>query len=196
MFDFKFNFLIINASKEYMAKDEEIIAKIKSGRDKDETFTLLMNKYKERIYWHIRRLVVSNEDAEDILQETFVKVYFNMDKFKGNSSIYTWLYTIATNECGQLFRKRKIITSSYDDSSQVLLENLSSEPSLSGDEVLVDFQKAILSLPEKQRLVFNLRYYDELSYHEISEITGQSESTLKTNYHYAEKKVKEYMLNL
>lgn len=179
-----------------MAKEEEIVANIRDGKDKDKTFTLLMNMYKERIYWHIRRLVVSKEDAEDVLQETFVKVYFNMDKFKGHSSIYTWIYTIATNECGQLFRKRKIITSSYDDSSQILLDSLASEPSVSGDELTINFQKAILSLPEKQRLVFNLRYYDELSYHEISEITGQSESTLKTNYHYAEKKVKEFMLNI
>lgn len=174
-----------------MANEEQIISLI--AKDKDKGFELMMNTYRDRIYWYIRRTLVSKEDAEDVFQETFIKAYRFIDKFKRNSSIYTWLYTIAVNECKQLFRSRKLITTSYDSTPAVLTDKLAEE-SVEGDKLLVSFQKAILSLPEKQREVFSLRYYDELSYKEIAEITGNSEGTLKTNYHYAVARIKAIMV--
>lgn len=174
--------------------DEEILSLIAEKRNKEKGFTLLMEKYRERIYWHIRRTVVSREDAEDLLQETFLNAFRSMEGFRGGSSLYTWLYRIATNECNRLFRDRKLITTSYDHSSEVLIEKLKEELTMGSDEILVRFQEAILQLPEKQRVVFNLRYYDELSYQEIAQITDTSVGALKTNYHYASEKIKEYML--
>lgn len=173
-----------------MVSDNEILTLIGESKNRDKGFILLMEKYRERIYWHIRRVVVSKEDAEDILQEVFINVHRHVANFKGCSSLYTWLYRIATNECSRLFRERKMVTSSSD----ILINTLREEVPFDCDEVLIRFQEAILMLPEKQRIVFNLRYYDELSYKEIAEITNSSEASLKTNYHYASEKIKEYML--
>jgi RNA polymerase sigma-70 factor, ECF subfamily len=174
--------------------DEEILSMFSKQATKSQSFTLLMNKHKERIYWHIRRLVVSHEDAQDILQETFINVYNNLEKFTGNSKLYTWLYRIATNECIRLFRNRQKFTLSYDVISEDLMNKLYDTDTEESDKILLRFQEAILSLPEKQRLVFNLRYYDELPYEEISQILDSPVGTLKTNYHYASSKVKEFMI--
>lgn len=177
-----------------MIEDKDLLILFRDDKTKDKGFTLLMNKYKQRIYWHIRRIVVSKEDTEDILQETFINAYRYLGSFKNESSIYTWLYRVATNECSKMFRNRKMLTSSYDAIGDTLINKLYQETDIDSDEILLKFQEAILRLSEKQRLVFNLRYYDELSYQEIADITGQSVATLKTNYHYASEKVKEYML--
>ncbi len=174
--------------------DEEILSMFNKQATKSQSFTLLMNKHKERIYWHIRRLVVSHEDSEDILQETFINVYNNLEKFTGNSKLYTWLYRIATNECIRLFRNRKKFVLSYDAISEDLVNKLHDTDTQDSDKILVTFQEAILSLPEKQRLVFNLRYYDELPYEEISQILDSPVGTLKTNYHFASSKVKKFMI--
>lgn len=174
--------------------DEEILSMFRDQGTKSKAFTLLMDRYKERIYWHIRRLVVSHEDAQDVLQETFIKIYHNLNDFAGNSKLYTWLYRIATNECLQLFRNRQKFLSSYDEISEKMINTLHDTSMEDSDKVLVKFQEAILKLPEKQRLVFNLRYYDELSYEEISQILDCSVATLKTNYHYASSKIKELMI--
>lgn len=175
--------------------DEEILSVFREQGTKSKGFTLFMNKYKERIYWHIRRLVVSHEDAQDILQETFINVYNNLDGFAGNSKLYTWVYRIATNECLRLFRNRQKFISSYDAISEDLINKLHNIDTEDSDSILVRFQEAILSLPEKQRLVFNLRYYDELSYEEISQVLDSSVATLKTNYHYASNKIKALMIH-
>lgn len=174
--------------------DQEILSLIAEKKNKERGFTLLMEKYRERIYWHIRRTVVSKEDAEDVLQETFINVFRYVEGFKGGSTLYTWLYRIATNECSRLFRDRKLITTSYDNSGEVLIGKLKEEVEIGSDEILVKFQEAILLLPQKQRVVFNLRYYDELSCEEIAQITDTTVGALKTNYHYASEKIKEYML--
>ena len=150
---------------------------------------LLMDAYQERLYWHIRRLVVSHDDAQDLLQETFLKVYRSWDSFKGNSSLFSWLYRIATNvvlsslrskhpEGTQLDEVRGMAADSYFEFS---------------DEEAVALQRAIHSLPPKQQAVFNMRYYDELSYEEMAHATGKSTGTLKANYHYAYTKIKKYM---
>jgi RNA polymerase sigma-70 factor (ECF subfamily) len=122
-------------------------------------------------------------------------VYNNLNSFAGESKLYTWLYRVATNECIKLFRNRKKFLLSYDELSEKLVNKLHDNGTVESDKILVRFQEAILRLPEKQRLVFNLRYYDDLSYEEISQILDSSVSTLKTNYHYASSKIKEFMIN-
>ena len=169
-----------------------MIAQLKSNAV--EAFDLLIEQYGDRLYWHIRRIVVQHEEAEDVLQETFTRAYLSISGFRGEteSSLTAWLYRIATTLSINVLRKRKKgIFSSLDSVRGDLLATFEHEVEPSADEIIVRLQKAILALPTKQRLVFNMRYYDELSFEEISQITGQSVSTLKTNYHYAVQKIKK-----
>ena len=175
-----------------MEKTAELIAQLKSNAV--EAFDQLIEQYGDRLYWHIRRVVVSHEDAEDVLQETYVRAYTSIADFRGEteSSLIAWLYKIATNIAITALRKRKSWAfASLDSVRANLLATFEQEVEPSADEIVVRLQKAILALPTKQRLVFNMRYYDELSFEQISKATGQSVSTLKTNYHYAVKKIKE-----
>lgn len=170
----------------------ELIAQLRSNAV--EAFDRLIEQYGDRLYWHIRRVVVNHEDAEDVLQETFAKAYTSIADFRGDSesSLTAWLYRIATNIAINVLRRRKKWAfSSLDSVRGDLLATFEHEIDPSADEIVVRLQKAILALPTKQRLVFNMRYYDELSFEQISQATGDSVSTLKTNYHYAVKKVKE-----
>ena len=173
-------------------KTTELIAQLRSNAV--EAFDRLIEQYGDRLYWHIRRVVVNHEDAEDVLQETFAKAYTSIADFRGDSesSLIAWLYRIATNVAINVLRRRKKWAfSSLDSVRGDLLATFEHEIDPSADEIVVRLQKAILALPTKQRLVFNMRYYDELSFEQISQATGDSVSTLKTNYHYAVKKVKE-----
>jgi RNA polymerase sigma-70 factor (ECF subfamily) len=175
-----------------MKNGESIIAQLRSNSV--EAFDRLIEQYGDRLYWHIRRVVVQHEDAEDVLQETFARAYTSIDSFRGEteSSLTAWLYKIATNMAIVALQKRKRWAfSSLDSVRGSLLATFEQEMDPSADEIVVKLQKAILALPTKQRLVFNMRYYDELSFEQISQATGQSVSTLKTNYHYAVKKIKE-----
>ena len=174
-------------------KDKELIELFK--HDKDKGLQAIMNHYQQPVYWHIRRLVVSHEDAQDVFQEVFINVYKYLHKFKGESKLYTWLYRIATNECLRFFESKKKQLATTDNLESYFTNKLSSYDSDSADEILIKFQKAIMTLPEKQRIAFNLRYYDELSYDEISEITNSTVQTLKANYHFAKEKIKAYMIN-
>jgi RNA polymerase sigma-70 factor (ECF subfamily) len=170
----------------------ELIAQLRSNAV--EAFDRLIEQYGDRLYWHIRRVVVSHEEAEDVLQETFAKAYTSIADFRGDteSSLTAWLYRIATNiSIGALRKRKRWAFSSLDSLRGDLLATFEHEVEPSSDEILVRLQKAILALPTKQRLVFNMRYYDELSFEQISQATGQSVSTLKTNYHYAVQKIKE-----
>ncbi len=173
--------------------DADIFSMLNAPETREKGFLLLVNTYKEPIYWHIRRLVVSHDDAEDILQETFIKVYRFAGSYKGDSRLYTWLYRIATNECLQFFRQSKKWNSNSGRRNEMLVGEMAGHDGHSGDTILVKFQEAILHLPEKQRLVFNLRYYDELSYEDISQILNSSVNTLKTNYHYARERIEQYL---
>jgi len=175
--------------------DEYLLSLIKNPTSKDKGFLQLMDAYKRPLYWHIRRLVVSHEDAEDILQETFINVYRFADSFKGESRIFTWLYRIATNECTKHFRKNKNWLKNAELITDQIIGDLSGSDSENSEAMLVKFQQAILKLPEKQRMVFNLRYYDELSYEEIGQILNSSVNALKTNYHYASEKIKQYLID-
>lgn len=169
----------------------ELLAQLRSNTM--EAFDMLVEHYGDRLYWHIRRIVVEHEEAEDLLQETFVRAYTSFADFRGDDerSLTAWLYRIATNlSIRALQRRRRWLFSSIDSVKGELLVAFEREVSSSADEILVRLQRVILALPTKQRLVFNMRYYDNLSFKQISEITGDSEATLKTNYHYATKRIK------
>ena len=157
-------------------------------------FEDLVSTYKERLYWHIRRMVISHQDTDDVLQNTFIKVYKNLNTFKGDSSIYTWLYRIATNESLTFINKRartlKISNESLKDS---LVTNLQSDPYFDGDAAQLKLQEAIATLPPKQKQVFIMKYYDELQYNEMSTILETSEGALKASYHHAVRKITEYV---
>lgn len=165
--------------------------------DMKRGFKLLMDSFQEPVYGYVRRLLVSHEDAQDALQETFVRVYKNWSQFRGDSSLSTWIYKIATNESLRILeaRKRQACLTEEEAQEELMGKLMASEYVDYEDGMVVKFQTAVLALPEKQRLVFNLRYYDELSYEEIAKILNSKVDTLKVNYHYAKEKIKEYILN-
>lgn len=171
--------------------EDKIIPLLKAEHTRDDGFTMLMRKYQKRIYLHARRLLVSHENAEDAVQETFINAYRYLHKFNHESSLYTWLYRIATNECIRIMKKQKNVFE-HSDKIELLFDNQTSDDwSLTADEIQVKFQKAILKLPEKQRIVFNLRYFDEMEYEQMGQVLNTSVGSLKTSYHYACEKIKE-----
>lgn len=162
----------------------------------DRGFRMLVDSFQKPVYWHIRRLVVSHEDAEDIIQEVFIRIFRHLKQFREESSLATWIYKIATNESLRFLKNRRTEMVSAEEIQEGLLEKLKTSDYIDYDnELAVKFQTAVLKLPEKQRVVFNLRYYDELDYEAISQITGDRVETLKVNYHYAKEKIKEYIVN-
>lgn len=160
---------------------------------REEGFRRLMKEYGDKLYWHIRRIVVGHDDAEDVLQETCIKIFTNIDSFKGEGKLSTWMYSIATREALQALRKQTSLFQSIDALGPVLTGKLQAETQLDANATEVLFQTALLTLPTQQRLAFNMRYYDELSYEEIARITGKNVSTLKVNYHLAAEKIKKYL---
>lgn len=160
---------------------------------REEGFRMLMKEYGHALYWHIRRIVVGHDDAEDVLQETCIKVLNSIHTYRGEGSLATWLYRIATNEALQHLRRQTRLFQNIDSLSDTLVEKLQAETPLDGNELEIMLQKALLTLPTQQRIAFNLRYYDELSYEDIASITGKTVQALKTNYHYATKKIKNYI---
>lgn len=176
--------------------DKEILEKFKDASTKEHAFTLLVKKYQERLYWHIRRMVVDHEDANDVLQNSFIKIWKGIENFREESQLYTWLYRIASNESITFINsKKKKMAISADSVSNFLSEKLTTGNHFSGDEIQHKLQKAILELPDRQREVFNLRYYDEMPYEEMAEVLQTSVGALKASYHHAAKKVEEYLLN-
>ncbi|MBR5102869.1 MAG: RNA polymerase sigma factor [Muribaculaceae bacterium] len=159
---------------------------------RNEAFELLMRQFGRQLYWHIRRIVVSHGDAEDALQETCIKILNGIEKFRGGD-IKAWVYRIATNEALQQLRRQTRLFQSIDSLNDTLIEKLEAETHIDTKAIEVTFQKALLTLPTQQRIAFNMRYYDELSYEQIAQITGKSVATLKTNYHYATEKIKNYI---
>lgn len=171
-------------------EDQELLVKIRDPETKNYGFNLLIRAYQERIYWHIRKMVIDHDDSDDLVQEVFIKVWKNLDKFREDSRLYTWIYRIATNEClNFLNKKRKRFFIPIHDVAQELSNKLDSGQHISGDEIQMKLQKALLKLPDKQRLVFNMKYFDEMKFNEISEITGTSVGALKASYHLAVKKI-------
>ena len=184
-----------SSEKESMINENKIRETCASNRERG--FKMLMDSFQVPIYNYIRRLVVSHEDAEDVLQEVFIRIFRHIDQFREESSLSTWIYRIATNESLRLLNSRKRReTVSTEDIQENLISSLKASDYVDYEnELAVKFQEAILRLPEKQRLIFNLRYYDELDYEEIAHILDGKADTLKVNYHYAKEKIKEYILN-
>lgn len=177
-------------------EDSEILEKFSNKETRNEGFNLLLQKYQQKIYWHIRRLVIDHDDTDDLVQEVFVKVWKNLDKFRSDSKLYTWIYRIATNESITFLNKKKQRNNTpLDEVSEELAESLVASSYFNGDKIQMKLQQALLSLPEKQRLIFNMKYFDDLKYEEISEITGTSVGALKASFHIAVKKVETFMLN-
>jgi len=177
-------------------EDEEILEKFANERTRNESFNLLISKYQEKIYWHVRRLVIDHDDADDLVQEVFIKVWKNLAKFRSDSKLYTWIYRIATNECITFLNKKKQRNQTpLDEVVEELSESLVASSYFNGDKIQLKLQQALLTLPEKQRLIFNMKYYDELKYDEISEILGTSVGALKASFHIAVKKIEVFMLN-
>lgn len=152
-----------------------------------------MDAYQSRLYWHIRRIIVDGDLAQDTLQETFIKAYQNFHQFKNDSQLYTWLYRIATNEALQQINKLKKMQKTDEDPEYHMQNLVADNVGKDAEEIQILLQKAIQSLPEKQKLVFMMRYYDDLPYEEISKIVDMSVGTLKTNYHYAKQKIEDYI---
>lgn len=178
-------------------EDSEILEKFAVESTRNEAFSLLLKKYQQKIYWHIRRLVIDHDDTDDLVQEVFIKVWKNLSNFRSDSQLYTWLYRIATNESITfLNRKKQKNNISLDETAGYdLAETLADSPYFDGDKAQMKLQKALLTLPEKQRLVFNMKYYDDLKYEEISEILGTTVGGLKASFHIAVKKIEDYLLN-
>ena len=175
-------------------EDSELLTLFQEESSRAQAFTLLLSKYQERVYWHIRKMVIDHDDADDLTQETFVKVWHHLGEFKGEAQLYTWVYRIATNEClGFLRKKRRRFFIPIHDVERELESKLSASTLIQGDEVQLKLQKALLKLPEKQRLVFNMKYFDEMKYEDMSTILSTSVGALKASYHLAVKKIEEYL---
>ncbi|WP_299800020.1 RNA polymerase sigma factor [uncultured Maribacter sp.] len=177
-----------------MIEEETLVLDLKTKSTQAHAFEVLVNTYKERLYWQIRSIVLSHDDADDVLQNTFIKVYKNIDGFKGDSKLFSWMYRIATNEALNFIKQRaKLQGVSDTDYQDKLVSNLEADVYFEGDEIQLQLQKAIATLPEKQKLVFNMKYFQELKYEEISKILDTSVGGLKASYHLAVKKLEQYL---
>lgn len=177
-----------------MTNERQLIDQLKNEATRQVAFRSVVTLYKERLYWHIRKIVLDHEDTDDILQNTFIKVWRNIDSFRAESGLYTWLYRIATNESLTFLsqKKKKSFRGGDEEINDYLVENIHADPYFNGDDLQLKLQEAIASLPEKQRLVFNMRYYDDIKYQDMEKILETSEGALKASYHHAVKKISDY----
>lgn len=179
-----------------MLEEQALIKQLLDLRTQNSAFQTLLSDYQKPIYNHIRNIVLNHDDADDVLQNTFIKVFQNLKNFKGESKLFSWIYRIATNEAITFLNakaKRNGMTS--EDFQQKQIENLTADIYFEGDEIQLKLQKAISLLPEKQQLVFKMRYFEEIKYEDLSEILGTSVGALKASYHHAVKKIEEFMLS-
>lgn len=178
-----------------MILEDSLITALKSPETKEAAFRSLVDQYKERLYWHIRKMVYAHEDTDDVLQNTFIKVHRSIDTFKGDSKLYTWLYRIATNEAITFINKRaKQMQVSSQEVQERAVNNLQADVYFEGDEIQYKLQKAIASLPQKQQQVFNLKYFDGMKYEDMSQVLDTSVGALKSSYHIAVKKITAHVL--
>lgn len=175
--------------------DYELIAKFNNAQTKHAAFEQILNKYQKQTYWHIRRIVISHDDADDVLQNTFIKVWENLEKFRSDSKLYTWIYRIATNEALLFIQKKKqnLTSSIHSESLEHLSHLLTANNYFNGNSLELKLQQAILTLPHKQRLVFNMKYYQNMKYEEIQEVLETSVGALKASYFHAVKKIEEFI---
>jgi len=172
------------------------IEQLKNKATQEKAFRELMSLYKERLYWHIRKIVIIHDDADDVLQNTFIKVFKNINSFNGKSKLFSWMYRIATNEAiTHLNRKSNLNKIDNLELQNQLVENLYADEYFDGDEIQLKLQKALASLPQKQRIIFNMKYFDNMKYTDISEILETSVGGLKASYHHARKKIEKFVLN-
>jgi RNA polymerase sigma-70 factor (ECF subfamily) len=168
--------------------------RLKDPKSKEAAFRELLQLYKERLYWHIRKIVIRHDDADDVLQNTFIKVHRSIDKFKGESKLFSWLYRIATNESiTHINKNAKRFQISNEEQKSNAINNLTADVYFEGDEIQLKLQKAIASLPEKQQIVFNMKYFDNIKYKDMADILKTSEGALKASYHIAVKKIETYL---
>lgn len=176
--------------------DSELLSLFRDPFTKEKGYTLLIKKYQEKLYWHIRRMVIDHESTNDVMQNVFIKVWKGLDNFREDARFYTWLYRIATNESLTFLEQEKKKSSvSYEDMSGALSEKLVADKDFDASKMEWKLQLAIQQLPEKQKLVFSLRYFDEMSYDEMSKVLETSEGALKASYHHAVKKIEDFILN-
>lgn len=173
--------------------DSELVEMLREPRTRREGFAVLVKQYSEKLYWKVRRIVLSHEDANDVLQNVFIKVWSNLQNFQGKSSLSTWLYRIAINESLDFLRKQKLADKVSADEDVSVASRLMSDEYFDGDEVQARLQEAVARLPEVQRTVFYLKYFEEMKYSEMSQILNTSEGALKASYHLAVKKITEYL---
>ncbi len=178
---------------EIPAENPELIARLRDESTVREAFTEVIALFSEPLYWQIRRMVQSHDDANDLLQNTFLKAWASIDNFRGDAKLSTWLYKIAINESITfLARERKRLNISLDEQEAGLINTIEADTDIDGDRLALKLREAIATLPEKQRLIFNMKYYDEMKYDDISEILGTSVGALKASYHLAVKKIEQY----
>ncbi|MFD1615522.1 RNA polymerase sigma factor [Gelatiniphilus marinus] len=179
-----------------MIDELQLIEQLKTKTYKEQAFKTLLALYKERLYWHIRNIVKSHDDTDDVLQNTFIKIYKNINTFKGDSKLYSWMYRIATNESITFINKNaKRLQTTNEEVKQIAINNLKSDVYFEGDAIQLKLQQAIASLPQKQQLVFNMRYFEDIKYKDMAEILETSEGALKASYHIAVKKIEDYLTN-
>ncbi|WP_158973489.1 RNA polymerase sigma factor [Cellulophaga sp. L1A9] len=177
-----------------MIEEALLVEQLQTEATQKRAFELLVNTYKEKLYWHIRRIVLNHDDTDDVLQNTFIKVFKNIKGFKGESKLYSWMYRIATNEAlSFLNSKSKKLNIGSSEIQEKMIANLESDVYFEGDYIELALQKAIATLPEKQKLVFNMKYYQEMKYEEMSEILETSVGALKASYHLASKKIEAFL---
>lgn len=177
-----------------MTDENELVERLKNSVTKHEAFRELMSLYQERLYLHIRTLVLNHDDTDDVLQETFIKIFQNIDKFKGDSKLFSWMYRIATNQALDFLKQRKNkMKVNSEELNEYLIDQLEADSLFDGDEAEILLQKAIATLPEKQQLVFKMKYFQELDYQTISEIVDTSVGALKASYHHAVKKIEKFI---
>jgi|TARA_B100001063_G_C16774024_1_gene563761 RNA polymerase sigma-70 factor (ECF subfamily) len=177
-----------------LTNETDLIQRLQDSKSKETAFRELLSLYKERLYWHIRKIVISHDDADDVLQNTFIKVYRSIDKFKGDSKLYSWIYRIATNESiTHINRNARRLQITNEEHQNLAINNLAADVYFEGDDIQLKLQKAIASLPQKQQLVFNMKYFDDMKYKEMSEILETSEGALKASYHIAVKKIESFL---
>ena len=177
-----------------MTEENAFIEELKDPKTQEKAYRELMSLYKERLYWHIRKIVLIHDDADDVLQNTFIKIFNNISRFKGDSKLYSWMYRIATNESLTHLKKKSSLNKIDSETLQnQLVEKLEADVYFDGDEIQFKLQKALATLPQKQKLVFNMKYFDHMKYDDISEILETSVGALKASYHHARKKIEAYL---
>ena len=175
--------------------DNELIELFHDASRKHYAFNILVRKYQEKIYYFVRRMVVDHDDADDVIQNIFIKVWHNLDSFRKDSKLYTWLYRIAVNESLSFLKSKQLRSYlSLSSPEAMMIRALNNDTYFDGEEIQKRLREAIIRLPKKQQLVFNMRYYDDLSYDEMSEILGTSVGALKASYHFAVKKIEESVI--